>query len=202
MALLAEWQPLSVEPAMSARLVYGMGVSLDGFINDAEGGLDWVSIDEELHAWYNERAAEKTAFIYGRRMYETMAPYWPDALDNPASTEVEREFARIWVDKPKFVFSKSLESLGWNSTLERGDAAQGIARLKNELDGSLEVSGATIAAAAIAAGLVDEFELMMNPAVIGDGTPFFPRLDAPLKLRLIETRPFRVGAVLLRYVPR
>jgi dihydrofolate reductase len=187
---------------MSAKLTYGMGVSLDGYVNDVHGGLDWVSMDDELHSWYNRRAAEMTAFIYGRGMYETMAGYWPTALDDPASNEVTDEFARIWLPKPKYVFSSTLEDVAWNSTLLRDDAIDGVARLKQELDGELEISGATIAGSAIVAGLVDEYEVMLNPATTGGGTPFFPVLEDGLRLRLVETRPFSVGAVLLRYVPR
>jgi len=185
---------------VTARLIYGMGVTLDGFINDRTGGLGWVAMDDELHGWYNERAAQQTAFIYGRRMYETMAPYWPNAAEDPDSAPVELDFARIWVEKPKIVFSSTLESVGWNSRLERGDAAAGIARLKQELDGQLEISGATIARSAIEAGLVDEYEVVIHPAVTGGGTPFFPPLERGLDLRLTETRPFGNGAVLVRYV--
>lgn len=187
---------------MTARLVYGMGVSLDGFVNDRQGGLAWASVDEELHAWYNRGAAARTAFIYGRGMYETMAGYWPTALDDPAANEVTDAFARIWLPKPKYVFSSTLGDVAWNSTLERGDAVEGIARLKAELDGELEISGATIGASAIEAGLVDEYEVMVHPATTGGGTPLFPPLEHGLDLKLVETRPFAVGAVLLRYVPR
>lgn len=187
---------------MTARLIYSMGVTLDGFVNDRSGGLDWVAMDEELHCWYNDRATEMSVFIYGRGMYETMAPYWPMAAIDPDATAVEKDFARIWLAKPKVVFSSTLDSVDWNSRLERGDAVAGIARLKDELNGELEVGGATIAAAAVAAGLVDEYELVVHAAVTGGGTPLFPPLERGLDLRLVETRPFSSGAVLLRYVPR
>jgi dihydrofolate reductase len=100
---------------------------------------------------------------------------------------------------PKVVFSRTLESVEWNSRLERGDVVETARRLKAETDGLMEVGGPTLAAPLIRAGLVDEFHVVVTPAAIGGGTPFFPSLDKWLKLELVENRTFGSGAVLLRY---
>jgi dihydrofolate reductase len=179
-----------------------MNVSVDGFINDARGSLDWSVVDDELHAWFNEHERRAAAFIYGRRLYETMTDYWPFALDDPDATDVMREFARIWQPKPKFVFSNTLESVDWNSRLLVGEVVPEVERLKSEIDGELHVAGATVAAPLVRAGMVDEFVLIVHPAVLAAGTPYFPDGNRPAALRLLETRTFPQGQVLLRYVPR
>jgi len=91
------------------RLVYSMSVSLDGFVETASRSLDWVMVDEELHSFFNDEAREMSAFLYGRRLYQLMVDYWPTAETDPSATPAMREFARIWKDKPKVVFSRTLD---------------------------------------------------------------------------------------------
>src|SRR6478752_2750841 len=98
-----------------------MNVSLDGFVETADHGLEWSSIDEELHAWFNDQMRGLDATFYGRRLYEVMAAHWPTAESDPASGPVEVEFARIWNAMPKVVFSSSLDSVDFNSRLATGD---------------------------------------------------------------------------------
>jgi riboflavin biosynthesis pyrimidine reductase len=109
------------------------------------------------------------------------------------------DFARIWRAMPKVVFSQTLESVGWNSRLERGDPVEVVRRLKAETEGNLEVAGATLAAPIVRAGLVDEYRLVIAPTVLGGGTPFWPTLPSWISLRLVENRTFPGGTVLLRY---
>jgi len=180
-------------------LVYSFNVSLDGFVETPSHSLDWGNVDEELHAWFNDRAREHAAFLYGRRLYETMAAYWPYAEEDPAATPVTRDFARIWTAKPKIVFSRSLTEVGWNSRIARGDVGEELAAIRREFDGTLEVGGAALARSFIERGLVDRFELIVHPVVLGAGTPFFPPLAEPISLRSTETREFRNGARLLGY---
>ena len=106
------------------KVIYWMSVSLDGFIETPNRELDWVIVDEELHTFFNDQAREMGAFLYGRRTYEIMVDYWPTADTNPSAPEHEVEFARIWKNMPKIVFSKTLDKVEWNSRLVRDDAAR------------------------------------------------------------------------------
>ena len=186
---------------MSATVVYSMSVSLDGYINDAQGSLSWVDIDEEIHGWFNESARVSGADLYGRRMYEIMAGYWPTALEDSTATPVEREFAQIWNALPHIVFSRTLDEALHADRLLRTNIADEIASLKEEFDGELAVAGATIAAALIERNLVDVYRLVVHPVAIGGGTPYLPA-GAKLDLRLTDTRRFANGAVMLAYEPK
>ncbi len=180
-------------------LIYGMGVSIDGYVADATGGIDWSAPDDELHRYWNDTGREIALSLYGRRLYELMSAYWPTADQDPGASPVVTDFARIWRDTPKVVFSKTLESVDWNSRLERGDVVEATRRLKAETDGLLEVGGATLAAPLVQAGLVDEYRIVFMPTAVGGGTPYFPALPSWLSLRLVENRTFPGGGVLLRY---
>jgi len=181
------------------KLIYLLNVSLDGYVETPDHGLDWTNVDDELHAWFNDQMRTLDALLYGRRLYELMAGYWPTAESDPAAAPTEREFAAIWLELPKIVFSSSLDRVDWNSRLLRGDIGDELARLRTEFDGDLGVGGPTLAAAFIRRGLVDEFRLVVHPVVLGAGTPFFPPLDAPMPLRLTETRRFESGVMYVAY---
>lgn len=106
------------------KLIYLMNVSLDGFVETRDHSLDWASIDDELHSWFNDQMRGSDAEIYGRRLYEVMAAHWPTAESDPAAGSVEIDFARIWNATPKIVFSNSLESIDFNSRLVAGDVGE------------------------------------------------------------------------------
>jgi dihydrofolate reductase len=182
-----------------SKLIYAMNVSLDGYVETPDHSLGWANVDDELHAWFNDRAREVDASLYGGRMYELMARAWPAVASDPSASDVMRDFARIWADTPKIVFSSSLSSVEWNSRLVRGDVGDKLARLRTEFDGDLDVGGPTLAGSFIRRGLVDEYRLIVHPVVLGAGTPFFPRLDTPIRLRLAETRRFASGVLYLAY---
>ncbi len=182
------------------RLLYSMSVSLDGFVATTDRSLDWVRVDEELHEAFNDEARQMSAFVYGRRMYELMTEYWPTAEQDPVATPAMVEFARIWKDKPKIVASTTLAEVGWNGRLVRDDLVDEVARLKAQPGFDLDVGGPTTAASLMRHGLIDEFRLYVQPVVLGEGTPFFPALDERIALRLVETRTFDSGVVLVRYV--
>lgn len=183
------------------KLIYLLNVSLDGFIETPDHGLEWASIDAELHSWFNEQTRTLDASLYGRRLYEVMSAHWPTAEEDPSATDVEREFARIWNPMPKVVFSTSLEHVEHNSRLVQGDVGTVLKDLRREFDGDLDVGGANLAGQFVRRGLVDEYKLMIHPVVLGAGTPFWPELDAPLRLRLVEERKFESGVALRTYVP-
>ncbi|WP_420751206.1 dihydrofolate reductase family protein [Rhodococcus sp. O3] len=179
------------------KLIYPYGVSLDGYINDRDGNIDWTDPDEELHQFHNDRFRELEISLHGRRMYELMAEYWPHIPED--APPIEREFAGLWTEKRKVVFSRTLTEVQWNSTLVRENAVEEVRRLKAEGDGVMEVGGANLAASLIPHGLIDEYQLFISPVVLGGGTPLFPLLDKRIRLRLAETKHFDT-AVMLRYV--
>ena len=181
------------------RLIYSLSVSMDGFAAARDGSLGWVTIDDELHEHFNQQARELSAFLYGRRMYELMSGYWPTAETDPAATPVMRDFGGIWTATPKIVFSRTLVEVDWNSRLVHGDAVEEVTRLKAEPGFDMDVSGPTLAGSLLRAGLVDEIHVVVQPVVLGAGLPFFPPLETPIETRLVETRTFGSGVVLLRY---
>ncbi len=103
------------------KLIYSMNVSLDGFIETTDGSLDWANVDEELHTWFNDQARTRDAFLYGRRLYDVMASYWPTAQSDPDATPAMIDFAHIWRDRPKIVFSRTLDEVAPGCRLVRGD---------------------------------------------------------------------------------
>jgi dihydrofolate reductase len=183
------------------KLIYSLNVSLDGFAATQDGGLDWANVDEEVHSWFNDQARTLDASLYGRRMYELMADYWPRGEDDPAATDAMREFSRIWKPMPKIVFSSRLDRVEHAARLVRGDVGTVLEELRSEFDGDLDVGGPDLAGQFVRRGLVDEYRLVIHPVVLGAGTPFWPELDAPLRVRLVEKRTSASGVELRSYVP-
>jgi dihydrofolate reductase len=175
-----------------------MGMSLDGYIVDREGKFDWSRPDEELHAFHNQQARAIGVNLYGRRLYEVMR-FWADVNEDTTDSPVMLEWAEIWRETPQVVFSTTLESVEGNARLVRENAAEEVAALKEQPGKDLAVGGAGLAATLIEAGLVDEFGLIVNPVVVGGGTPFFPSVREQLDLVLVEERRFGSGVVYLRY---
>jgi dihydrofolate reductase len=180
------------------KLIYSMSVSLDGFMAGPGGEIDWSVPDDELFRFHTEQVRELGGHLLGRRLYETMA-YWETAEEQPSLPEPEREFARIWKDLPKVVFSRTLETVVGNTRLVRDGTAEEVARLKEEPGKDLAVGGAGLAAGLMELGLIDEFRPFVIPVVLGGGTPFFPAVDEKVALELVETRTFGGGVVYLRY---
>ena len=140
--------------------------------------------------------------LYGRKLWETMSSHWPTADQQPGTTPAQIEFARRWRDMPKVVFSSTTSAVDWNARLVTGDAVTEITRLKTEDGGPMDVGGATLAAAAMRAGLIDEYAIVTHPVLPGGGTPFFTALDNWVNLNLVETRTFPDGVLLTRYETR
>jgi dihydrofolate reductase len=172
-----------------AKLVFGMNVSLDGYVDHQEFVPGVV-----LFRHFTEQVRALTGSVYGRRMYEIMR-YWDD--DDPAWSPDFRDYALAWRRMPKWVVSRTLKSVGPNATLVEGDIAAAIRKLKAELAGEIEIAGPNLAHSLTE--LVDEYQLYYRPVVLGRGTPFFAGPRPPLRLVAHE----RVGedAVRLTYVP-
>lgn len=175
-----------------------MSVSLDGFIAGPNGDISWSAPDEELHRFHNRQAEGTELQLCGRRLYETMLVWETWEKEQPDSSAAALEFAPIWRATPKLVFSRTLERVEGNARLATGDLVETVRELKAKMDGELAVGGAGLAADLIRAGLVDEFQLFVSPVVLGAGTPFFPPLEEPIDLELIETRDFGSRIAYLR----
>ena len=181
------------------RLIFGMNLSLDGYIAAPGEDIGWSVPSDELVQWWSDRVAGTSLALYGRKLWETMSSHWPTADQRPGATPAEIEFATRWREMPKLVFSSTTSTVAWNTRLVNGDAVGEITQLKAEGDGSMDIGGATLAAAAMRAGLIDEYALVTHPVLVGGGTPFFTALDSWVNLSLVETRTFPDGVVLTRY---
>jgi dihydrofolate reductase len=177
------------------KLIYSMGVSLDGYVTGPDGRHDWSTPDEDLHRFHNDQVAELDAHLLGRRLYEEMLPW--ETEQQPGG--VRTEFAEAWEALDKVVFSTTLDAVEGSSRLATAGIAEEVARLREQPGGDIAVGGPGLAASVIRLGLMDEYHLFVNPIVVGGGTPFFPTLDAPLDVELAETRTFGSRVVYLRY---
>ncbi|MFI9488600.1 dihydrofolate reductase family protein [Promicromonospora sp. NPDC052451] len=183
-------------------LIYGMNLSLDGYVAAPGDDIGWSVPSDELFGWWLEQEEASSLTLYGRRLWETMSSHWPTGDQHPGATPAESRFAQNWRDTPKVVFSSTLTEVGWNARLVSGDAVAEIARLKAEDGGPMTIGGATLAGAAVRAGLVDEYVLAVHPVLLGGGQRFFTPLDGRTDLRLTETRTFPGGVLATRYEVR
>lgn len=184
-----------------AKLIYLGLMSLDGYIADRDGNFDWAEPDAEVHTFVNDLQRPAGTYLLGRRMYEVMAVWeHPEVFgDIPAYI---RDFAELWQAAEKVVFSRTLQDVPTARTrIEREFSADAVRRLKNESGQDLAVGGAELAAEAIRAGLVDEFQMFLSPVAVGGGKRFLPD-DVRLRLELLEERRFGNGMVFLRYANR
>jgi dihydrofolate reductase len=181
------------------KIVLMMSVSLDGLIEGPNREIDWHRVDDELHTHFNEQLKAMGAFLDGRVTHELMAGFWPTADADPSSTGPMVEFARIWRDMPKIVYSKTLEQADWNATIVRDVIPEEVERLKAQPGGDLALGGADLAATFMRHDLIDEYRLYVHPIILGRGKPLFPPSDTRTDLRLAETRTFGIGVVMLRY---
>lgn len=184
------------------KLIFGMNLTLDGYIAALDGDINWGRSSDELFEWWLEQELGISEFLYGRGLWAEMRSFWPTGDQQPDATPAQVAFARNWRDTPKVVFSSTIEDVDWNARVFAGDAVAEIARLKAEVGGPMRVGGPTLGASALRAGLVDEFEIITHPVLIGGGQPFFPLFDGRIELDLVETQTFPGGVVLTRYETR
>lgn len=181
------------------KIVLMMSVSLDGYIEGENRDISWHRVDDEFHQHMNDTIRGMGALLHGRVVYELMADFWPTADADPDATATTVEFAGIWRDMPKFVYSRTLKDAEWNSTVVRDVVPEEVRALKEQPGGDMGLGGAGIAAAFLRQGLVDEFRIYVHPVLVGRGKRLFPEADDLTSLRLVESRTFGNGVVLLRY---
>ena len=183
---------------MTRRVTYSMNVSLDGYIVGPDGTFDWSAPDKDVFRFWIDEIRGVGVHLMGRRLYETML-YW-ETVDQDSLDEAELEWAALWNPLPKVVFSTTLTSVGGSARLASGSVAEEIRRLRAEPgEGDIAIGGATLAAQAAAAGLIDEYQLMVYPVLVGGGIPFFAPDERFVNLELVETRTFSSKFVYLRY---
>ncbi|GIH61881.1 deaminase [Microbispora siamensis] len=199
----------SREAGTMRKLIFAMNATLDGYIAAPGDDLGWSggegpdsSPSDELFQWWSDRVDATGLALYGRKLWEAMSSHWPTADKQPDATPAVIEYAGRWRDMPKVVFSSTTSTVDWNTRLVTGDAVTEITRLKADDGGPMDIGGATLAAAAMRAGLIDEYAIVTHPVLVGGGTPFFTALDNWVNLSLVETRTFPGGVVLTRYETR
>lgn len=176
------------------KVVCAMGLSIDGYTAGPDGGFAFSAPDEELFAFVLEEFRNVGAHLMGRKLYETML-YWETEHDDHGPDE--RTWGELWRPLPKVVFSRTLDAVEGNARLATGTVADEVARLRSSGKGDIAIGGPTLAHQA--ADLVDEYQLRVHPALVGGGTPFFPRDRESARLELVEQRAFPSGVVFLRY---
>ncbi len=192
---------MSEGDVLMAKLIYSAIASVDGYTEDAAGSFDWAAPDEELHRFVNSLERPVGTYLYGRRMYETML-YWETADTVAGQPPSVREFTGLWQSAEKIVFSKTLESVSSARTrIERNFHPAMVRQLKSAAEHDMTVGGADLAGQAIKAGLVDELQLFLVPAVVGGGKRALPS-GVRSDLELLDTQRFGSGAIYLRYRPK
>ena len=185
------------------NLIYSAITSLDGYIADKDGNFDWAEPDAEVHAFVNDRERSVGTYLYGRRMYETMV-YWETAPTTPDQPPVERDYTEIWQAADKVVYSTTLDADAASSARTRIEPSfdpEAVAQMKAAAERDISIGGPTLAAHAVKAELVDEYQLFLTPVVVGGGNHSLPD-DVRVGLELLDERRFGNGMVHLHYRTR
>jgi dihydrofolate reductase len=184
-----------------ARLIYSTIASLDGYIADENGNFDWAAPDEEVHSFVNDLERPVGTYLFGRRMYETMV-FWETVRAAAGQPPVMEDFAQIWQAADKIVYSRTLETVSSARTrIERDFDPEAVRQLKEAAEHNLTIGGPDLAAQAIKAGLVDEYQVFLTPVVVGGGKQSLPD-NVRLELELMDERRFGSGVVYLHYRTR
>jgi dihydrofolate reductase len=180
------------------KIIYWVHVSLDGHIDGPDGEFDWPVFGPELARYSHEENDRVDTFLYGRGVWELMSGYWPTA-DEDTEEEHALRFAPVWRSTKKYVFSKTLAEAGWNTTVLSGDLTTEVRALRSQQGKDMQLTGGTGVAKALAdLDLIDEYQVVVHPVVLGGGKQIFP-LAHRFSLNLVQTRTFDGAAVLLRY---
>ena len=185
------------------KVMVTMWVTLDGFIAGPNDDMSWIMVDEAMGAYEDAMVSAADTLVLGRVTYQSFAGSWPHVPDNPSASDGEKEYARKVNSMRKIVFSRTLDNVEWNnSTLLHDISPDDIAALKQEAGKNIVIYGsASIVQALTDLGLIDEYQLLVHPVVLGGGKRLFKEGSARIALRLVDTKPFRSGVVLLSYQP-
>ncbi|NUT56961.1 MAG: dihydrofolate reductase [Thermoleophilia bacterium] len=178
-------------------LIFSMGVSVDGFVTDRDGDINWTAPIDELFRFHVEQVGELGCYLLGRRLYEAMRVWETDP--SLRSDEDRIAFADVWSALPKVVFSRTLDSVEGNARLAEGSVAEEVAAAVGATDKPVSIGGAGLAAQAIELDLVDELRIFRHPIVVGGGTPYLPPITSRRQMDLIETRIFGSLVIFERY---
>ena len=182
-----------------AKLIYSAIASLDGYIEDEDGNFDWAAPDQEVHRFVNDLERRVGTYLYGRRMYETMA-FWENPPNDEDLATFAQDYAEIWKAAEKVVYSKTLPAATTARTrIEREFDPEAVRQLKATAANDLGIGGAELAAQALAAGLVDEVQLFLVPVIVGGGKRALPETGVRVDLELLDERRFGNGTAYLHY---
>lgn len=181
------------------QIVLHLMVSLDGYFEGPDADISWHRVDEELHTYFNRQLATASAFLEGRVTYELMEGFWPAADQDPDAGPAEVEFAGIWRDMPKIVYSRTLDTPGPHATVVRDVVPEEVRALQALPGGDMVVGGPVLAESFRRHDLIDEYRIFVNPVLVGRGRRLFESEGLPADLRLAETRAFGNGVVMVRY---
>jgi dihydrofolate reductase len=186
------------ESKQMRNLIFAINISLDGCCDHTKFGGD-----EEIFEYFTDLMREVDLFVYGRKTYQLMVPFWPDVAKNQSMTKPANEFARVFDSTNKVVFSRSLATAeGKNTKIVRTNLQDEILRLKQEPGKNILTGGVSVPSQLIKLGLVDEYCFVVRPFVVGDGRRLLERVSLPetLQLRLVDSEIFKSGTIALRYL--
>jgi dihydrofolate reductase len=181
------------------KVIFFMLTSLDGYFEGPDRDINWHNVDDEFNEFAIRQTGEFGALLFGRVTYELMAGYWP----TEAAKRDDPIVAGLMNSLPKIVFSKTLEKVDWENTrLVKDNFAEAISKLKQEAGKDIAIFGSSnLTVTLMEHGLVDEYRIMVNPVVLGNGKPLFKGIRNRINLKLIKTKTFKSGNVLLYYEP-
>lgn len=181
------------------NVTYMMSASLDGYIVGPDGGFDWSAPDDEVFRFFIDETRHIGVHLMGRKLYETML-YWETADQEPELDDATREWIAVWNPLPKVVFSTTLSTVQGNARLSTSGLKAELEQLRAEpQEGDIAIGGATLAAEVAALGMIDEYQVVIRPVLLGGGIPYFAHNGRRDDLTLLESRIFSSGAVFLRY---